>query len=400
MRIVADRIFEKRGNTMGMDKKAGPYILISYSHKDGDIVREDVENLRARGVRVWIDHRTETIENMSLSDNWYQKVEEAVKHPNCRAVIFYVSVPFLLSKSIQREQRLVRELCEKKCQDAEAKDFCYYCVSVNGKPMSDHLFEAAMESRNPASPYFDKNYYGKEPEKMQREMFDDDKLVILRENSDECVRMIYSKIAGHLGASDDVSATMEALEKISLASRDTGDIPFGIYKEGEPCDPVARPKGNTRFEVNGKQYIHHNGEVFATGPLQWKLMYVQDARAVLLCSKVLEKGPFTEVQDYLQIFEKLAFSAAEASIIEKIRLMNPQDVEWTEPVRRDAVLALDASQERMYWWIDQEGILPEWRRTYQNNKPVNNGFLVTRPKGFRPVIEVCVDDLKGIKGGA
>lgn len=367
----------------------GPFIFISYSHKDGEIVREDVEKLISQGVRVWIDHRSEEIENMHLSDNWFQKVKNAVLHPNCRGVIFYVSTHALLSKAIRREQRLVRD----------TEGLPYYCVSVGGVPMSQHMLHAVLLSANKESPLYDPNYYGNEDaEVMQKAMFHDDKLVIMRQDSDECVRQIYSKIAIPLGATDDAGAMMALLEKNSLASRDTGDIFLGIYK-GTRCEPVSRPVKNSRFSVMGKHYIHHNDEFFTGRPLKWKLLYVQGSRAVLICSEILEKGPFTEAQAYLQVFGNLAFSPAEAGIVGKIRLMNAKDEEQIDPNRRDEVLALDASQENMYWWIDQVGAVPCWRLTYKNSKPVGNGFLVTRPKGFRPVIEVSVDDLKKINGG-
>ena len=53
---------------------AGSFFFVSYSHVDTDVVREDVDALINRGVRLWIDHRNENDENMSLGDDWRDKV--------------------------------------------------------------------------------------------------------------------------------------------------------------------------------------------------------------------------------------------------------------------------------------------------------------------------------------
>ena len=375
-----------------MDETAifsGPFIFVSYSHKDAEIVREDVEKLIDLGARVWIDHRNDEIENMSLSDNWFEKVKAAVCHPNCCGVIFYVSPYALLSKAIRREQKLVKE----------TEGLLYYCVSVGGLPLSKHLKKAVLLSDDEDSPLYDPDYYGNEDaEVMQKAMFHDDILAVLRTNSDDCVKQLLNQVAIPLGATDDQGAVMAVLEKNALASKDTGDIVLGIYK-GAKCEPVSRMVENSRFTLKDKQYIHHNGEFFTGRPLKWKLLYIKDSCAALICSEVLEKGSYTEIQNYLEMFANLAFSPVEAKLVRKIRLMDATDEAEIDPANRDWVLSLDVSQENLYWWVNKEGIVPQWRLTYKNNTPIPNGFLVTRPKGFRPVIEVDVNALKGFKGG-
>jgi hypothetical protein len=369
---------------------SGPFIFISYSHRNAEIVREDAEKLIARGVRVWIDHRSDEIENMHLSDNWFQKVKTAVLHPNCRGVVFYISAQALLSRAIRREQKLVRD----------TEGLPYYCVSIGGVPVSKHLRKAVLLSDDEESEWYDPDYYGNEDaEGMQKEMFHDDKLAIIRADSDECVRQIYNKIALPLGATDDEGAMMAALKKSSAASKDTETIRLGIYK-GARCEPVSRVVENSRFTFMDRHYIHHNGEFFTSRPLRWKLLYIKDSCAALICSEILEKEPFTEVEEYLRVFANLAFSPAEAKVIRSIRLLDERDEEQIDPARRDEVLALPAPQENMYWWTNKIGVVPQWRLTYRNNKPIPNGFLVTQPKGFRPVIEVGVDDLKNTNGGS
>lgn len=266
--------------------------------------------------------------------------------------------------------------------------------------MARHLKEAIRLCDDEESVWHNEDYFSGEDDisSMQKAMFNDDRLFIARQDSDECVKQIYDQIAQPLGATDHRGALIFSLEKNAVASRDTGEITLGIYK-GDPCEPVAHKSENTRFSLCGRQYIHHGGEVFHGRPLKWRILYIQDAVAVLACSEIVEKMPAVAAEEFLHSFRSLAFTAAESDIVRRIRLMNAKDEAGMDPEGKAEILLLSGDQARMYWWIDEAGVLPGWKLTYKNNVPAPNGFLVTRPKGIRPVIEIAAEDLKRIKGG-
>ena len=380
---------------MRMDESAvlsGPFLFISYSHRDTEAVCEDVDQLIDRGVRAWIDHRSEEEENLALGDNWFQKVQTAINHPNCCGVVFYVSKYSLASRAIHKEQRLVRE-------KARNESFPYYCVSIGGLKMAKHFAAASMLCSDEESAWYNEEYMEGDDDiyAMQRSMFNDNKIFIPRQSGEACVDQIFEKIAVPLGAVDNEGALISSLAASNIASRDTGEIVFGIYK-GEKSEPVARSVENARFTLGGCHYIHHNGEFYRGRPLKWRLLHIQDAVAVLICTEIVEKCPGIKVPAFLESFRTLAFTPAESAMVRKIRLFNAVDEEQLDPQEREAILVLDESQKQMYWWIDRDGIIPGWQQTYKNNKPAINGFLITRPKGVRPVIEIAAAELKKIKG--
>ena len=372
---------------------SGPFLFVSYSHRDAQMVREDVSQLMDMGVRIWIDHRNEEEENMSFGDNWIKKARAAIAHPNCRGAIFYISAYALASNAIQKEQTLVH-------QKSQQGDFPYYAVNtVAGCKMAKHFSQATSLCCEEGTPWYNEEYDTGDDDirSMQVRMFNKNILHIERENSAQCVQLIYDKIATPLGAVDNAGVFISSLAQNKVASRDTGEIAFGIYK-GQQCEPVARGTENARFSVGRQHYIHHNNTFYVGRPLKWKLMYMQDGMAVLLCSEVVEKCSAVDAPDLLQAFRKLAFNEEENALVQSIRLLTQKDIDRIAPEEQSRMLKLDETQANIYWWIDEKGILDEWKLTYQNDQLSPNGFLVTRIKGLRPVIEVKATDLQDIKG--
>jgi len=372
---------------------SGPFLFVSYSHRDAQMVREDVSQLMDMGVRVWIDHRNEKEENMSFGDDWTKKASAAIAHPNCRGAIFYISAYALASRAIQREQNLIR-------QRSQQGNFSYYAVNtVAGCKMAKHFSQATSMCCEEGSPWYNEDYDTGDDDirTMQRSMFNNNILYIERESSAQCVQAIFDKIAMPLGAVDNEGALISSLAQSKLASRDTGEIVFGIYK-GQRSEPVARSTENARFTVGRQDYIHHNNEFFVGRPLKWKLLYVHDGVAVLLCSEVVEKCSAVNAPALLQAFRQLAFNEAENALVQSIRLLTQKDIDKIAPGEQKQILKLDETQADIYWWIDEKGILDEWKLAYKNNQLSSNGFLVTRIKGLRPVIEIKATQLQEIKG--
>lgn len=76
-----------------------PYIFISYSSQDADIVRKDADELSARGVNIWVDEEL----NKAIGEKWDDKVLLAMKNPRCKACFLYVSEHSMISNAVRRE---------------------------------------------------------------------------------------------------------------------------------------------------------------------------------------------------------------------------------------------------------------------------------------------------------
>lgn len=55
-----------------------PYAFISYSHKDKDIVKEDVEYMQSQGLNIWWDEEMDSM----AGEDWTRIAYEAIYNPN------------------------------------------------------------------------------------------------------------------------------------------------------------------------------------------------------------------------------------------------------------------------------------------------------------------------------
>jgi hypothetical protein len=78
-----------------------PYIFISYSHADSDIVFSQIEKLQKEGYRVWYD------EGIPTSAKWKKNIEEKID--NCKKFIFFLSINSATSKEVNEEIERFKE---------------------------------------------------------------------------------------------------------------------------------------------------------------------------------------------------------------------------------------------------------------------------------------------------
>lgn len=350
---------------------AGNFLFVSYSHKDMDCVREDVRALQAMGVRIWFD------ENMRIGDNWQAIAREKLGHPNCKGVIFYNSAASFLSDAVLLERQEALARAEKE------KNFGVYSVNIGGKTMQQ-LYTEAMQGAEQGF-----------LEKMLRDLlphFNDKELYIPRYGSQECVAQIYQKIVRPNLAVDEAELFKDAFREYGGGSCRTDHFRFGSYF-GTPCTvPFKHSSPTERFFANETEYISYNNVLFELRPLEWDLLYAENAVAILLCTEILD---FTcggaDADRYLkETFAKLAFSAKEREQLRaEPRLLTPSDID-----KAKEIFAPEGKGAHRHWWIDADGLMDNWQMTYCRNKPYPNGFNVMMKKGIRPVIEFPIDKLK------
>ncbi|AHF08677.1 toll/interleukin-1 receptor domain-containing protein [Desulfitobacterium metallireducens] len=85
---------EHNENKCNMNK---PYLFISYSSKDKDIVLKDVEQLRELGVNIWVDTQ------MRTGTNWQKEAFSAINEVDCKVIVLYVSEYSLASDNVLKE---------------------------------------------------------------------------------------------------------------------------------------------------------------------------------------------------------------------------------------------------------------------------------------------------------
>lgn len=120
-----------------------PYIFISYSNADSEVVYDDVLEFQRRGYNIWIDEK-----NLDKKqDSWKESALEAIKDFNCSLLVFYVSRHSLISENCLNELLMT--------SDPEARayhfgDVDFICVDVEeighiekaGKAIHDQIVKS------------------------------------------------------------------------------------------------------------------------------------------------------------------------------------------------------------------------------------------------------------------
>ncbi|MCH5350573.1 MAG: toll/interleukin-1 receptor domain-containing protein [Clostridiales bacterium] len=364
---------------------AGNFVFVSYSHLDTEIVEEDVLALQKLGVRVWFDA------NMRVGDNWQEIAREKLSHANCKGVLFYNSKNSYISKAVHLERQIVKERL------ASDDKLGYWSVNIDGKSCTDIFIEAikkATESSPERIPTLTKEF-----RELFDELFQDEKICVMRVSSQDYIEKIYQEIARPYMLVDDVGLVVGELEKAGIISRDTGCIKFGRYIDKQCPLPLPHGEGNGQIVTKTDEvYIYKDGQNYTTRPLLWKLLYVEDDRAVLLCSEIVEAScGGASVNPILADFKQMAFSKEQQELLlDGPRLMTEADIEKNQnPHSLSLYPAPDPY--RSHWWIDGKGLLDKWQKTYCDGKEHKKGFVISVKKGVRPVIAVHKDKLVSIK---
>lgn len=124
-----------------------PYVFVSYSSANRNLVWEDVYNLQQRGYNIWIDDKM--IDKTKSS--WENDAIEAITTLNCKLLIFFVSRDSLSSKPCLNEMRATISEKAKKFNRNEGK---LKFVAVDAEEIEDFdeftndLFTEYEESNN------------------------------------------------------------------------------------------------------------------------------------------------------------------------------------------------------------------------------------------------------------
>ena len=203
--------------------KSGKFVFVSYSHKDSEAVREDMETLLERGVRVWFDV------NMRLGEDWSEIAKSVIYHENCVGVIFYNSPNSFISSAVQREQ----EGANERLGDA---NFHIWSVHLNEKTTVSIWQEVIPLLSNPAE------YFGLILP-LQQKLFNSDVLCVMRSSSEFAVEEIYCKIARSYNLVDDEETFVDSVKNENRSSA-SEEYRFGKFISNEYFGPEQASNGD------------------------------------------------------------------------------------------------------------------------------------------------------------
>lgn len=98
---MADTIIN---NKPPVNNDGADFIFISYSHKDKEIVYDDLWSLYEKGFSYWYD------DDLTAGSVWNEKVEEMISNESCKLAIFFVSENSIESSAIRKEMEFVKKI--------------------------------------------------------------------------------------------------------------------------------------------------------------------------------------------------------------------------------------------------------------------------------------------------
>lgn len=105
-----------------------PFLFISYSHRDADIVIADIVELKKHGVRLWYDR------SILYGKKWDKEVLDVMRKGNCAGVLVYISENSARSEAVAAEM----EFAAERFADADDR---VIGVHIGGRPLCGY-FEA------------------------------------------------------------------------------------------------------------------------------------------------------------------------------------------------------------------------------------------------------------------
>lgn len=327
--------------------------------------------LMARGVRVWYD------EHMRLGEKWSDIAKKRINDENCVGVLFYNSPNSFISDAVHEEQIMANER-------AKNGEFHIWSVHLDEKPTAQICIEAISMHPN-VQEYFTKAM------PFQQSLFDSRVLCIMRADSQSTVDRIYNEIAEPYHIVDNENNLMDDARKSNRSIGEASEITLGRYISTEYFGP-EQPNGSDdqRFGAQ-KTLILLNRKPYNTKELRWRLLYVKDNRAVLLCNRIIDRMEYAAGLAFLSsTFPTVAFADVEGAEEIKARYLTDTDARLAKERHNESALALAKRGDQLHWWINEDGLTAHWKKTYSDNFLYEKGFPIFTKKGIRPIIEVPV----------
>lgn len=206
------------------------FVFISYSHKDKDLVFEDLWNIHEKGLQFWYD------DGITAGEVWNETVEKKITHPNCKLIVFFVSENTLISPAIRREMMLVQQ---------HQKPF--FTINTTNSDVQSLIAQALSERKIRFS---DMALYGS--------FFDEDIIYIKRSEPDYLDNVTKQCIRYGLEAKVEVISAKHSNKKVLLLCKNSSfsnSIINGVYdylsaKENIIIDKKLVDKNLSRLECS------------------------------------------------------------------------------------------------------------------------------------------------------
>lgn len=302
-------MYQDRRNPRDDDK----YVFISYSHRNEDIVYEDLKALYERDLRYWYDVA------LAAGKEWDTEVAKIIEDKNCLGILFFMTEDLFLSKAVHEEIKMYHRI--KKDRD----DFFFICISPDSRSVGQVVQGVYQRLSDMDSASLELSFPLKRLECIVR-TFKDTTIFIGRPK--DSLNHI-DQIVQHLKKNGSLFANDESILSTLLSKRILSNIDeryyfvFGKYPQTADKDvpPVAY---NGKFSWDGKDYFAVNGDVFSYDNISWRLIELDGVRATFVADTCLDfKNGGPELIQWLEgDFINGSFDEKERECIDAVSLMS------------------------------------------------------------------------------
>lgn len=294
-------VFDKRTNPRTQN-----FIFISYSHKDSEMVYDDLDKLYDRQLNYWYD------KELSGGDKWDEKVKDIILSDACKGAILYISKPYLMSEAVECE---IETLYKKHIDNP---NFKITLVSLYKKSVLELIRDIFVDMKT----YDSKELFNAFPYKRLKNIVDniDDKIIYYQPTFQNDATYI-DKICDDYKKdkidvfSDDETLLSRIKEKMKIVNIDNQmALNLGYY-------PQFSTDNNYFFNngihiVKDKKYYTKNNNTFIFENLTWYILQIDGTSLRLCCKYAIDNLIVNEVEDYLwKIFVETAFDNVKVTTI-------------------------------------------------------------------------------------
>ena len=211
------------------------YIFISYSHKDKNIVYDDLWAFHEKGFSFWYD------DGITAGSVWDEKVREIVESEYCKLAIFFVSENTVSSPAIHKEMELVKRLGKP-----------FFTINSTALELKDIIAEALAKKTIRFSDM-----------SLLASFFDEDIIYVRRSDNDYINNVTRQCVRHGLEAKVDIITVKNTTKKVLIICKNSSfsnSIINGVYdyfstKDNIIIDKKLIDKNLNRLEVSAN--FHH-----------------------------------------------------------------------------------------------------------------------------------------------
>ncbi len=359
-----------------------PFLFISYSHGDYDIVLADTRQMYSMGVRLWWD------KDMECGDNWKHRARDIILHPNCLGVLFYSSVSSYLSQPVEEERAWTLEAMRQK----KSRGFFYVSINPDGLSTLQILRDTFCKIKEEG--YDAEKYFPLYRVKQIAEVFASEIIFIARRSGKEVCETVYEK-AKEVYATDDLSVVLKNLAKRGDAETTNGEY---VYFFGKFCDKRTENPAFGNGLVSVADVIEYEGEFYFRSDLHWRVLNKNGDDVYMITEDIIavRKGG-DELNFWLQnYFTQTAFNDEERTMLKApVRLACRADFNDDNKNLMKAKCTGAAHMAEVSWWIADKGAGAALQASVNDKGEVyKHGWRFRESEqGVRPVIKISLNDL-------